>query len=118
MKVIDLLNKIANGEKIPKKIKLKDSEPVYEYKNMQFSYWYKDIKTGKGGEAILDLIYNINAEIEIIEEDKGISKIIKLNNVSNASDLIALGQMQWENNKIIENKINEIIEVINNEYNK
>ena len=61
--------------------------------------------------------YNLNDELEIIEEGEEISEMIKLNNVSNASDLIGLRQMQWENNKIIENKINEIIEVINNEYN-
>ena len=50
-----------------------------------------------------------------IEENKTIKEMTKLNNVSNASDLTALSQMQWENNKIIEKKINEITKVINNE---
>ena len=58
---------------------------------------------------------NLNDEIEIIEENKKIEKMIKLNNISNPSDMTALCTMQWENNKIIEKKINEIIDKLNKE---
>ena len=75
MKIIDLLNKIANGEEVPKQIKLKGIEPVFQYDNKEFYYYWKDTKTGKGGKATLDLIYNINDEVEIIEEDKKIEKL-------------------------------------------
>lgn len=54
-------------------------------------------------------------EDENIEEDKKIEKMIKLNNISNPSDMTALCTMQWENNKIIEKKINEIIRYLNKE---
>lgn len=62
--------------------------------------------TTKGLLQILD-------NVEIIEEDKKIEKMIPLNNVSGASDLVAISQMQWENNLKIERKINEIIDKLN-----
>ena len=68
MKVIDLLNKIANGEKIPKKFKIKHNF----YENRIFSYNKKyqmfddveDIQYCKNSINIDDL----DLEIEIIEE--------------------------------------------------
>ena len=64
MKVIDLLNKIANNEEVPKKIKFRDLilEWDYEYGD------YKFIKTGNHflHNGIAPAI--LNTEIEIIEE--------------------------------------------------
>lgn len=43
MKVIDLLNKIANGEEVPKKIKYKGTS--YEYKEgIDFENYKKSLK--------------------------------------------------------------------------
>ena len=63
MKVIDLLNKIANGEEVPKKIKLEEFECSFEEDE------YRDFVNG------LYLYDRLNDEIEIIEEDKPIAKI-------------------------------------------
>ena len=112
MKVIDLLNKIANGENPPKKIKINDN--YYEYSgNAKNIYSYKEMD--KKNKHCLENGVSLNTEVEVIEEDKKIEKIICLNNVSNASDLTALSQMQWENNSLIERKINEIIDILNKE---
>ena len=62
IKIIDLLNKIANGEEAPKKIKYKDIE--YEYNEKSYIDGFDD-----------DLFVNVycneidlNEEVEIIEE--------------------------------------------------
>ena len=75
MKIIDLLNKIANGEKI-KKIK---------YQNHIYEYYNGDFKEDVGeydsnwlfASEIIDL-ENLNDEIEIMENDKEDKKIEKL----------------------------------------
>ena len=80
MKVIDLLNKIANGEEVPKIIKY--DETIYLFRN----YDYKEYSIEKGIcdeqtswiEDKFDF-YKINDEVEIIEEDKKIEKIKILN---------------------------------------
>ena len=63
MKIIDLYNKIANGEEVPKKIKYKNC--IFENRCV-IEYWCK--KT----ETCLDeliLMQNLNDEVEIIEEE-------------------------------------------------
>ncbi len=74
MKVIDLLNKIANGEEVPKKVKV-----GYYY------YEYEENGEYINTENTEDLLFNfdsyypleqcVNAEVEIIEEDKKIEKL-------------------------------------------
>ena len=60
MKVIDLLNKIANGEELPKKLKIDD----WEYDEES-----EDLET-----ELLDRLhwedFSLNDEVEIIEEHK------------------------------------------------
>ena len=69
MKIIDLLNKIANGEEVPKKIKYDGT--IYEYsENDDFYYWkesslYREFATN--GNCL-------DKEVEIIEEPKVITK--------------------------------------------
>ena len=72
IKVIDLLNKIANGEEIPKKIKVKDYIFIWEvsdngtgYSNVKEDtgyYWFENYVS-------LDNSEDLNTEIEIIEEE-------------------------------------------------
>ena len=78
MKVIDLLNKIANEEEVPKKIRVLGNE--FEYDNNDFKY--RSTEYGKD-----DLFEHIgfykgivlNGEVEIIEdtpkEDKKIDRV-------------------------------------------
>ena len=105
MKVIDLLNKIANGEI--------EEDTMFEYSH---GNGYKEYCSARQffSRYIVDK-ENLNLEIYEDKEDKKIEKLTHLNNVSNASDLVAISQMQWENNSIVERKINEIIDRINEE---
>lgn len=51
---------------------------------------------------------------EILEEPKKIKKIKKLNNVADCKELIELEDKQQINNHILKDKINELIDEINN----
>lgn len=69
MKIIDLLNKIANGEKIPLKIKVKG----YEYRQSNGQFWCDETEM-----YLIDnctSICYLNDEVEIIEEDKELKHI-------------------------------------------
>ena len=94
MKVIDLLNKIANGEEVPN---FKYEGHRYEYSKA--TKMFDDLDD----DAIAkNVIYccELNDEVEIIEEDK---KIEKLNEYDYDS----------ANEIIIRRKINEIIDKVN-----
>ena len=89
MKVIDLLNRIANGEDVPKYVKyinfVKNKEDIMMVCKENIIY------------KLDQLEIHLNDKVEIIEEDKKIKKI--------DDDAITLG--------IVRDKIKEIIEVIN-----
>lgn len=80
MKVIDLLNKIANGEEVPKKIKFGDKiwkynsgDKIWKYNSIVQDYMNED-----NNEYLFANIFGIetekalNYEVEIIEEPKKI----------------------------------------------
>ncbi len=111
MKVIDLLNKIANGEEVPKKFMV-DGDTLYIGEDKFIEY--------ANGERIEWFIYPswLNEEVETIKEDKKIEKIKNINcesfrdnhngirqltDIEIASDIITL--KEWIN-KIID-KLNE-----------
>lgn len=110
MKVIDLLVKIANGEKVPKKVKVLDktlSPEIY-----QTITWNEDIGQyeycdGCQFDRVLDK-FHLNDEVEIIEnipkEDKKIEKI-------------DISKFPKRNNSLKKTalKLNEIIEKVNGE---
>lgn len=113
MKIIDLLNKIAKGE-IPKRIKYK--EIIYEYKktkigtgyvNTDEENWYKWFSD----EYMLDSKEDLNNEVEILEDEeiKEITQTSTIDYSKNKKEMItAYGLIH-----ICENKINEIIRVVN-----
>lgn len=74
MKVIDLLNKRKNNEKMPKKIRFRNMEfyLANDYEAYNINYIYEN----ENEEYWLDFL-GMNTEIEIIEEDKEIKKGIK-----------------------------------------
>ena len=123
MKVIDLLNKIANGEEVPRKIKIDDV--VYELTPNKNDYCSKSYDWLTN---YISSLGTLNDEVEIIEEDKKIEKL----------DVALLGQCDnWlrcptnkvtkqdielnpyiidtirENTLGFQHKINEIIDAIN-----
>ena len=93
MKIIDLLNKIANGEEVPEIIK---------YNNFIYKY-DKDICDYDGDDLYLfDNTDKLNDEVEILEEEKKIPEKIP--------EEIIVGKKQPTHRiKNIEKKINEII---------
>lgn len=100
MKVIDLLNRIANGEEIPKEmciqgnLFLKSDGTANTYEVLKFLCKY-DIK--------------LNEEVEIIEDTpKEDKKIEKMEFCYEVAD-----KMQNANNERFRSFINDIIEVIN-----
>lgn len=97
MKIIDLLNKIANGEEVPKKIKLDNY--VFEF-NKTYEQYHNKYETNLL-EHISDYNYSgLNDEVEIIEEDKDIKKL-------NAKYTSQIGKLE------LANKIDELIDEVN-----
>ena len=99
MKVIDLLNKIANGEEVPKKIKWNDDILFYDKDSKDYCYEKDDVYT-----MFEDYVTSkiLNDEVEIIEEPKKIEKLY-FHDLDNISD----------NEKILLLKIDKIIDIIN-----
>ena len=106
MKIIDLLNKIANGEEVPKKFK---------YDNLIFTKRWDDAYFDNEGDDLHDSLCidfsNLNDEVEIIEEDK------KIKLITMRADMVGTIENKIENLNInqmaIEDKINEIINILN-----
>lgn len=108
IKIIDLLNKIANSEEVPKRIKY--CGDIYEY-NDEFYYMngyslYRDFYTE--GNCL-------NYEVEIIEEDNKIGKIEMYEDeeghyfLNNRNKKIYINCDEID---FIVNKLNELIEEI------
>lgn len=74
MKIIELLNKIANGEEIPKKIKYLNRIYEYKYATYGTGYLYEDkgIEYWFSEDALSDSAEELNYEVEIIEDEEEI----------------------------------------------
>ena len=70
MKIIDLLNKIANGEEVPKKIKYSYYEYEFNEKEKEYQRCFNELNYGLGEDRRLDII--LDEPVEILEEPKGI----------------------------------------------
>ena len=105
-----LLGLVKDG-KAPKKIKYNNIELEYDEKNEDYYSYY--------GGGLFEFKFSnclnfLNDEVEIIEEPKKIKKIKQLNNVAGCKELIELEDKQQINNHILKDKINELIDEINN----
>ena len=101
MKIIDLLNKIANGEEINK---FKYYGGTYIYDKETQKYWYEDMW--------FDLDFcNLNDEVEILEEEKKIPEKLKLSSHWNGT---FEQEQKYRNKRDVEIafKINSIIEYL------
>lgn len=117
IKIIDLLNKRANGEEIPKKIKYLDCEWVYDslYKDFKMISMSGTITT----DTLLECMNfkNLNDEVEIIEEDKEIGKIDIMSDEATPNSYYILNKFGTKcyltkHSKIIADKINELIDKV------
>ena len=119
MKIIDLLNKIANGEEVPKKIRYNSVVMQYNEDMKDYERYYGDLFFRYLGRCSI-LSERLNTEVEILddEEDKDIPLIPD-------DELIILKQsktvdMQYAidfNFKVLQEKINQVVEEFN-EYRK
>lgn len=95
IKVIDLLNKIANGEEVPKKIRYKDK--IFIYANGTKKYYNENI------DLFLEFYSGelLNDEVEVIEEqqDIDIQSIDKL-------------RIEIDNNGIASKIINQLVQAV------
>ncbi len=119
MKVIDLLNKIANGEEVPNKIRI--DHWCYEFE------WVEHINNYYDESADVDLMSvlsmdkeELNYGVKIIEEDKQIEKI-EISYAGDIEEKIFYEESDKPNHRILWdagtelliNKINEIIDKVN-----
>lgn len=103
MKVIDLLNKMANEEELPNKIKHFTGEYIYDFDKKDY---FKTESLGLINWVMLpDSAGKLNDEIEIIEEDKKIELPEKIENID-----IFYGGISSE----IITKLNELIDYLKN----
>lgn len=114
--IYELLGLVKDG-KAPKKILLNGI--VFEYQGDDYLYKDEDKKehwlfSTSYTDKYIWLENFLKAEVEIIEEPKKIEKIKQLNNVANCKELIELEDKQQINNHILKDKINELIDEINN----
>lgn len=112
MKVIDLLNKIANGEEVPKKVKA-----GYYYYELEEKGEYINIDDTEDllfdFDSYFPLEQSLNQEIEIIEEDKKIENLDIYNCFEVMGNSVMTQKRLDENFTDISNKINEIIDKLN-----
>lgn len=99
MKIIDLLNKIANGEKVPKKIKYSYYEYEFNEKEKEYQRCFNELNYGLGEDRRLDVI--LDEPVEILEEPKGIPKKLEI-----------LPDSEHYSNKVLYGKINEILDYL------
>ena len=95
IKIIDLLNKIANKEEVPQKIRIGALDMYWDGS----VYWDEDGES-QFCEVIGSSEYGLNREVEIIEEEKEIEKIYVIED--SLEGLIK-----------INNKLSEVIDTVN-----
>ena len=106
MKVIDLLNKIANDEELPTKIRIWGGV-YYLCENDNSGQCYFTKKEGFGGFPLKFNTSQMNDEVEIIEENKKIEQL-KFEHVT----LKDFGDVEYVT-EIILKKITEVVDEIN-----
>ena len=119
IKIIDLLNKIANGEEVPKKILLNGI--IFEYQGDDYLYKDKDKKehwlfSVSYTDKYMWLENFLKAEAEIIEETKKIEKISWSEKESLAGNLVASKKQEIlaRRTEKLKSSLNELIDEINN----
>lgn len=112
MKVIDLLNKIAKGEEVPKKINEIINDIKYGYKFNEEIQWYETLD--ETSEMNIFMKDRLNHKVEIIEEEKEIEELnletkdkwfVRLEN----GDTLEISSFI----NLFNNKINELVRELN-----
>ena len=112
IKVIDLLNKIANGEEVPKKIRYDDDIYEYDYDEKNYAYFFIDIYNYLFDEDITQIL---DDEVEIIEDNDKLEKI-KWNEKESRAGMLRTDQeieVLARRTETLKKKIAELIDCIN-----
>lgn len=107
MKLIDLFNKIVNGEELPNKIKIRQDILLCNKDHMILAlqdYYYMENEENATWKI---WYYDLNDEVEIIEEDKTIEHIENYVNFENLNDAKKFNYL-YEMETRIMNKINKM----------
>ena len=120
MKIIDLLNKIANGEEVPKKIRITDADDRitrhYIFFYDEDDQEYKDDELFPlGARLILDRVLNKKVEVlDLLKEPKKIEKWGEgaLEEMENCTDYKIEDLQKYI--RILAETQNELIDEINN----
>ena len=108
IKIIDLLNMRARNEEMPKQIKVGCCSEVFTYNGN--SYTADDIPLYE----YFNLFNYLNAEVEIIEEEKELEKLdIESENGRYRLKFNSCSYSLNEINYIILSKLNEVIDAVN-----
>ena len=109
MKVIDLLNKIANGEEVPKQIKARGviwefDKKYNDYHNDEEWFFISGFDEFKNSKEFLEL------KVEIIEEEKEIEEI-QFDEIDELTDydIYFFPECEDDSKENFKNKINELI---------
>ena len=114
MKIIDLLNKIANNEEIPTRIRYKNEIYKAEY-NSIFKQNYYEIEEKYCNKLLLGEIHSVtqlNDEVEIIEEEKKIPEKFKVHSFGDKKEDGSFVDSAFPTNEELMNKINGIIDYL------
>ena len=110
MKIIDLLNKIANGEEVPEIILFNS----YKYRFDKIDKVYRNINGNSTLGAVVELDIYLNDNVKIIKEEKKIPE--KLSDILRVDDLIPPVDENmykiWQQTIKNQNKINEILDYL------
>ena len=110
IKMIDLLNKIANGEEVPKKIKFYDKYYIW-YDNRYTGnkgYCLEPLKSDSNSFLEINTVYDLKYEVEILEDEK---KLPKKLDKKDFLDNQTIEQIDADLDFIID-KINEILDYL------
>ncbi len=117
MTIIEIINKIANNEDIPKRIKYKDKIYIYNEPNQDYLEYNKD-DFDFLGYAFCNWRTRdfINDKVEILEEDKDIEEL-KIEN-DNPTHFYIRDEKgtkcgMTKHSKMIAEKLNEVIREVN-----
>ena len=119
IKIIDLLNKIANGEEVPKKIKYKGIIREYEDKDKDYISWETNadlylffdlFKSNSGNQFETTL----NDEVEILDEEDEFEDIEEMNLDIDCTTEYNFGEVYDTINQLINNQ-KKIIERLKND---
>lgn len=109
MKIVDLINKKANGEEVPKKIKYLES--IWEWSSLYFDYRSDEQNSTIEDELLFRGIFKypkdrLNDEVEIIEEELTVDQAAK--NLIKFSKAVAehakeLKPLKIERNEMVDN---------------